>query len=163
MADKDTQLGWGDEKAAPVVIQNPSGPGRGVAMMLGVALVFALALTGFFGYQWQQVSEKLTTAERQLTAVEGDLKTKLAEQQAVNRVEAAYAVALQEENRLVREGKSPPPTARSPLQLWIEQMQDENEKLRLCVNNPRAAGCRQRVPVTPTPPLSGGPAIPRER
>lgn len=162
MADKETQLGWGDEKAAPVVIQSPSGGGRGALMIIGVAMVFALALTAFFGWQWSSATSKLTAAEKEFGLKETALKTQLAEAQAVNRAEASYALALQQENQAIREGKSPPPTTLSPLQQWIKQMQKENEDLRLCVNNPRAAGCRQRVPVTPTPPLAGGPAIPRE-
>jgi hypothetical protein len=163
MADKDgAQLGWGDEKAAPVVIQSPSGGGRGAIMILGLAMVFALALTGFFGWQWSSVTSKYSAAEKEFGIKEAALKTQLAEAQAVNRAEAAYALALQQENQAIREGKSPPPTTISPLQDWIDDMRIENSKLRNCLNNPRASGCGRPIPVTPTPALAGGSAIPRD-
>ncbi|NWG53190.1 MAG: hypothetical protein HXY28_05680 [Hydrogenophilaceae bacterium] len=150
MAEKD-QLGWGDDK--PVVIQNPGS--RGPTMIIGVALVFALALTGFFGYQWTQATTKLAELRDEFSEKEKTLERRVAEQEALRAAETAYATALQRENQLIRDGKAPPPTTVSPMQDWIDRMREENKARRRCLDNPRASGCSRPIP-TAAPPVATG-------
>ncbi|MDX2235321.1 MAG: hypothetical protein NW200_12555 [Hyphomonadaceae bacterium] len=141
----DTFSGWnGDEKGSPMVIMSPEaasggggGGGRITIVLLGITLLFALALAGYSMFRLDQTSREQKAAIAELTKKHtGEIKSleeKLSRAKASVAEDREYATALETDNLLLKtkgRAASPFPPTPPERQKYIDELQLENAQRR---------------------------------
>lgn len=147
MTDRDSMSGWGDEKSAPMMVVAPNaggGSGRMTTILLGGALVIALAIAGYSMYRVDADTRAHTKAVKELTdkhaAQVKTLEEKLVRSNAYLKEDLEYMAALEADNAAMGAGKKPTATPPGPpaRQKYIDDLQRENAQRRDAKGKPVA-------------------------
>jgi len=140
MSDRDSMSGWGDEKSAPLIVAAPgaaaASSGRVTTMLMGGALVIALAIAGYAVYRIDADNRAHAKAVEKINKDYGDkirvLDDKLARASAWWNEDKDYIAALEADNVAMASGKKPASNAPTPpaRQKYIDDLEKENATRR---------------------------------